>query len=85
MPLNRTDNDARRRPAVRIRSSLLPGGPLADWRLGRETDRVQAQCRKPRWGKQLFGPQHEAKPAASLEAPPRVGNKKSRARVRGSR
>lgn len=32
---------------MRVRSGKLPGDPVADWRLGLETGRVEAQCQEP--------------------------------------
>src|SRR5664279_3635141 len=58
----------------------MSGGPVADWRLGLETVRVEAQCRRPCEGERLNGPQHYAKSAASLGVlPVRVGDRGSRA------
>jgi hypothetical protein len=48
-----------------------------------ETPGVEAQCRRPRWWEGLSGPQHEAKPAASLGALPAGGDRECRAREIG--
>ena len=59
---------AARRPGSRLAASV--------WK----RVRVEAQRRKPCKGERLSGPQHEAKPAASLEVlPVRVGTEESRA------
>jgi hypothetical protein len=43
-------------------------GPVADWRLGLETGRVEAQCRKPFRGKQVVHSPSRSLPDAVIRA-----------------